>query len=88
VVATVLYAVRYALLLFGFAAAIGFVTDPLVRAMQAHLGGPRRISAALAYIGLLALFAAAAYGIGMNACATPYSCWSRRWCATWSSRRQ
>jgi hypothetical protein len=47
VVAILLYTVRYALLPFVFAAAIGFVTDPVVRAAQRRLGGPRWVSATL-----------------------------------------
>ncbi|HLI10844.1 MAG TPA: AI-2E family transporter [Alphaproteobacteria bacterium] len=47
VVALVLYAVRYALLPFVFAAAIGFMVEPLVAAGHRRLGGPRWPVAAL-----------------------------------------
>lgn len=67
VVAIVLYAVRYALLPFVFAIAIAFVADPVIGAAQRRLGGPRWVAAALSYVALLALFAAAAYAIGINA---------------------
>lgn len=67
VLALLLYAVRYALLPFVFAAAVGFVTDPLIVAATRRSGLPRWIVAALLYIVLLAAFAAAAYGLGRNA---------------------
>jgi predicted PurR-regulated permease PerM len=67
VVAIVLYAVRYALLPFVFAAAIAFVADPLIRAGQRGLGVPRWVAAALTYIAVLAIFGAAVYAIGLNA---------------------
>ena len=41
IVTIILYAVRYALLPFVFAAAIGFVTDPLIVAAQRRSGAPR-----------------------------------------------
>ena len=66
-VAILLYAVRYALLPFVFAAAIGFVTDPVVRAVQRRLGGPRWVSATLIFIALFGAAAALVYAIGISA---------------------
>jgi predicted PurR-regulated permease PerM len=67
VVALILYAVRYALLPFVFAAAIGFVTDPLIVRMQRRSGAPRWVVAALAYLALLAALGVLGYAIGVNA---------------------
>ena len=67
VVAIILYAVRYALLPFVFAAAIGFVADPLIATLQRRSGAPRWIVAALAYVAFLALLGALGYAIGVNA---------------------
>ena len=67
VVAIILYAVRYALLPFVFAAAIGFVTDPLIVAVQRRSGVPRWVVAASAYIVLLLLVALFGYAVGVNA---------------------
>jgi predicted PurR-regulated permease PerM len=67
IVAILLYAVRYALLPFVFAAAIGFVTDPLIVAMQRRSGAPRWVAAAFAYLMLLALASLLGYAIGINA---------------------
>src|SRR5438105_2901252 len=67
VVAIILYAVRYALLPFVFAAAIGFVTDPLIVRMQRRSGAPRWVVATLAYLALLALVVLLGYAIGVNA---------------------
>jgi len=67
VVAIILYAVRYALLPFVFAAAIGFVTDPLIVAVQRRSGAPRWVVAVLAYLVLLALASLLGYAIGINA---------------------
>jgi predicted PurR-regulated permease PerM len=64
-----LYAVRYALLPFVFAAAIGFVTDPLIAAATRRSRMPRWLIASLLYVVLLILFTAAAYGLGRNAVA-------------------
>ncbi|HVH74420.1 MAG TPA: AI-2E family transporter [Stellaceae bacterium] len=69
VLALVLYAVRYALLPFVFAAAIGFVADPLIVRLQRRLGSPRWLVAALLYIVFLGLFGAALYWIGSTAAA-------------------
>ncbi|MGH7059356.1 MAG: AI-2E family transporter [Stellaceae bacterium] len=67
--AVLLYAIRYALLPFVFAVAIGFVTDPLIKALQQRLGGPRWPVALLTYIVLLAISAGAGYWIGRTAIA-------------------
>jgi predicted PurR-regulated permease PerM len=67
VVAIILYAVRYALLPFVFAAAIGFVADPLIVTLQRRSGAPRWVVAALAYLAFLALLGALGYAIGVNA---------------------
>ncbi len=67
VVAIILYAVRYALLPFVFAAAIGFVADPLIVTLQRRSGAPRWVVATLAYVALLALLGALGYAIGVNA---------------------
>jgi predicted PurR-regulated permease PerM len=67
VVATILYAVGYALLPFVFAAAIGFVTDPLIVTAQRRSGAPRWVVATFAYIVLLLLVGLFGYVIGINA---------------------
>jgi predicted PurR-regulated permease PerM len=64
VIAIILYAVRVALLPFVFAAAIAFVTDPLVRAIQRRLGRPRWVAATLLYLLFLALLGAAGCWLG------------------------
>lgn len=61
VLAVILYAVRYALLPFVFALAIAFVTDPLIKTAQNRLGIARWPIAALLYLAILALVAAAVY---------------------------
>jgi predicted PurR-regulated permease PerM len=61
VLAVILYAVRYALLPFVFAVAIAFVTDPLIKRVQERFGTARWPIAALLYLAILALLAAAAY---------------------------
>jgi predicted PurR-regulated permease PerM len=48
---------------FVFAAAIGFVTDPLIRTLQARLGLPRAAVGAVLYVVFLALAGAAAYWV-------------------------
>jgi predicted PurR-regulated permease PerM len=67
IVAIILYAVRYALLPFVFAAAIGFVTDPLIVAAQRRSNAPRWVVAASAYIMLLLLVGLLGYAVGVNA---------------------
>jgi predicted PurR-regulated permease PerM len=67
VVAIILYEVRYALLPFVFAAAIGFVTDPLIVAVQRRSGLRRWLVAALLYVVLLAVVGLLGYAIGVNA---------------------
>jgi predicted PurR-regulated permease PerM len=67
VVAVILYAVRYALLPFFFAAAIGFVTDPLIVALQRRSGVPRWVVAAFAYVVLLLIVGLFGYAVGVNA---------------------
>ena len=67
VVAIILYAVRYALLPFVFAAAIGFVADPLIVRLQRRSGAPRWVVATFAYLALLALLGILGYAIGLNA---------------------
>jgi predicted PurR-regulated permease PerM len=67
VIGLLLYGVRHAILPFVFAAAIGFVTDPLIEAARRRTGWRRGIVAALAYVVLLAVFALVAYTIGSNA---------------------
>lgn len=52
---------RYALLPFVFAIALAFVTDPLIRTVQRRLGTARWPIAALLYLVILAILAAAAY---------------------------
>ena len=52
---------------FVFAAAIGFVTDPLIVAAQRRSGAPRWVVAALGYLVLLALASLFGYAIGINA---------------------
>ncbi|HEY1257988.1 MAG TPA: AI-2E family transporter [Stellaceae bacterium] len=69
VLAVLLYAIRYALLPFVFAVAVGFVTDPLIRALQQRLGSPRWPVAMLTYIVLLAITVGAGYWIGRTAIA-------------------
>jgi predicted PurR-regulated permease PerM len=64
VVAVILYEIRYALLPFVFAAAIGFVADPLIRATGRRLRLARWAAAALLYIALLALLGVSAYWVG------------------------
>jgi predicted PurR-regulated permease PerM len=66
VIAVILYAIRVALLPFVFAAAIAFVTDPVVRAVQSRLGAPRWLAAALLYLLLLAVLAAACFWLGAD----------------------
>jgi predicted PurR-regulated permease PerM len=68
-VALLLYAVRYALLPFAFAAAIGFVTDPLIAATTRRSRLPRWLIASFVYIVLLTLLIGAVYGLGRNAVA-------------------
>src|SRR5207253_3096599 len=67
IVTIILYTVRYALLPFVFAAAIGFVTDPLIVAAQRRSGAPRWVVATLAYIVLLLLVGVFGYAVGVNA---------------------
>jgi predicted PurR-regulated permease PerM len=67
VAALILYAVRYALLPFVFAAAIGFVTDPLIVGAQRRSGAPRWVVATLAYIALLLLVGLFGYAVGITA---------------------
>lgn len=57
---------RVALLPFVFAAALAFVTDPLVQALQRRLGARRWIPATLLYLVFLALVAAACYWLGTS----------------------
>ena len=64
VIAIILYAVRYALLPFVFAAAIAFVTDPPIVAVQRRSGLPRWVVAALAYAVLLLVVGVLGYAIG------------------------
>lgn len=64
-----LYAVRYALLPFVVALAIAFVVEPIVGGLQRRFGGRRWAAALVAYLALLAAFAAAAYWIGSAAAA-------------------
>lgn len=63
-VALVLYAVRYALLPFVFAAAIGFVADPLIRSLQRRFNSPRWPVATGLFIAFLALLTAIGYWTG------------------------
>jgi predicted PurR-regulated permease PerM len=69
VLAVLLYAIRYALLPFVFAVAIGFVTDPLIKTTQRRLGSPRWLVAMTFYVVLLVVFGAAGYWIGTIAIA-------------------
>ena len=64
VLAVLLYAIRYALLPFVFAVAIGFVADPLIKLLQRRLGGPRWVVAIALYLMLLAVLGAALYWVG------------------------
>src|SRR5205085_2277854 len=66
VVAIILYAVRYALLPFVFAAAIAFVTDPPIVAVQRRSGMPRWVIAALAYVVLLLVVGVTGYAIATH----------------------
>jgi predicted PurR-regulated permease PerM len=66
-VAILLYLLRCALLPFVFAAAVGFIADPLIVAAQRRLGGPRWLIAAVGYIVLLALLALLGAALGLNA---------------------
>ena len=52
---------------FVFAAAIGFVSDPLIVALQRRSSVPRWVVAAFLYIALLAVVGALGYAIGVNA---------------------
>jgi predicted PurR-regulated permease PerM len=67
VVAVLLYIVRYALLPFVFAAAIAFVFDPLIRALQRRTGSPRWVMGGGLFILFLAGIAALAYWAGTTA---------------------
>jgi predicted PurR-regulated permease PerM len=57
------YWLRRVLLPFVFAAAIAYVTTPLVRLFRRKTGLPRWIGAVLVFIGILCLFAAAGYWV-------------------------
>jgi predicted PurR-regulated permease PerM len=67
VVAVILYIVRYALLPFVFAAAVAFVFDPLIRALQHRTGSPRWVAGGGLFILFLAGVAALAYWAGTTA---------------------
>ncbi len=67
VIAIVLYAVRYALLPFVFAAAVAFVMDPVIRAVQQRLGSPRWVAGVLLYIAILASLGSLGYWIARTA---------------------
>ena len=69
VLAILLYAVRYALLPFVFAAAISFVADPPIVYLQRRTKSPRWLVASLLYIVLLGVLGAAGYWIGSAAAA-------------------
>jgi predicted PurR-regulated permease PerM len=69
VLAVLLYAIRYALLPFVFAVAIGFVTDPLINALQRRAGTPRWVAAIALYLVLLGALGAAGYWLGTLAVA-------------------
>ncbi|HZT88660.1 MAG TPA: AI-2E family transporter [Stellaceae bacterium] len=69
VIAILLYEIRYALLPFVFAIAVGFVTDPLIRALQKRLRSPRWPVAIALYVVLLAVLGGAGYWIGSLAIA-------------------
>ncbi|HEX3537035.1 MAG TPA: AI-2E family transporter [Stellaceae bacterium] len=69
VIALLLYAVRYALLPFVFAAAVAFVTEPLIAAATRRSALPRWSVAALLCVVLLVAFAGAAYGLARTAAA-------------------
>jgi predicted PurR-regulated permease PerM len=66
VIATIAYAVRFALLPFIIAAGIGFVLEPLVQALQRRTGMPRGLIATALYILLLALLGAGGYWLGLT----------------------
>jgi len=66
VIAIVLYAVRYALLPFVFAAAVAFVMDPVIRAVQ-RLGSPRWVAGILLYLAILASLGSVGYWIARTA---------------------
>lgn len=69
VVAVFLYAVHYALLPFVFAAAVGFVLDPLIGHAQRRTGAPRWVVATLFFLALLACLAAVVFFIGRTVAA-------------------
>jgi predicted PurR-regulated permease PerM len=66
VIAIILYQVRAALLPFVFAAAIAFVVDPVIRALQRRLGSPRWAAAVLVYLAILAVLGGAGYWIARS----------------------
>jgi predicted PurR-regulated permease PerM len=67
VIAVILYAVRYALLPFVFAAAIAFVADPLIKLVQRRLYTWRWVAAVLLYLAFLLILGAVGYWIGITA---------------------
>ena len=67
VIAVLLYEIRIALLPFIFALAVAFVLDPLIKLLQRRLAAPRWVVAAVLYILILVVLAAAGYWIGMTA---------------------
>ncbi len=67
VLAVLLYEIRIALLPFIFAVAVAFVLDPLIKRLQRRLGIPRWPVAAALYVLVLAVLAAAGYGLGVTA---------------------
>jgi predicted PurR-regulated permease PerM len=67
--AIIVYAARYALLPFVFAAAIAFVADPLIVLLQRRLKSPRWLVASLLYAVFLAAFGTALYRVGGTAAA-------------------
>jgi len=64
VVAVLLYMIRLALLPFVLGAIVGFVSDPLIRRLQARTGWRRGAVAAVLYLVLLLLIGGAGYGLG------------------------
>ena len=52
IAAVLLYRLKLALIPFAFALIVGFITDPLIRCVQARTGWPRAAAAGVTFVGL------------------------------------
>ena len=66
IAAAVLYRLKVALIPFAFALIVGFITDPLIRRVQARMDWPRAAAAGVVYVGLLIALAGVIYFVGLS----------------------